>query len=218
MYTWLSLWHSVHVTDSVTQCTRVSCQGYTPAPGTPLSAPSPGSMGSSQDDAAPLGSPHAGWGPSRLPPASPSHTPVPGPVSNTLTHKSILWNIFPLSTLRNLHDQKLYFLVALSYNLISKKMHWSNSSWTKISCDILGPMHEWKLSNLEQKSPYSYYYCFIDRPPWLRTTDWPFALRRFITATWWAVPRPLGRLSATPMTLATEQRFETAVTAYPQPL
>ena len=50
-------------------------QGYAHAPGTPHSAPSPGSMGSSQDDP-PVGSPH-GWG--RIP-ASPVGTP--GPVSH----------------------------------------------------------------------------------------------------------------------------------------
>ena len=55
-------------------------QGYAPAPGTPHSAPSPGSMGSSQDDQMPPGSPHGGWGHGRPPPASPSHTP--GPVSS----------------------------------------------------------------------------------------------------------------------------------------
>eukprot|EP00092_Neocalanus_flemingeri_P012405 GFUD01013373.1.p1 GENE.GFUD01013373.1~~GFUD01013373.1.p1 ORF type:complete len:1237 (+),score=326.19 GFUD01013373.1:521-3712(+) len=47
-------------------------QGYAHAPGTPHSAPSPGSMGSSQEDI-PVGSPH-GWG--RIP-ASPVGTPGP---------------------------------------------------------------------------------------------------------------------------------------------
>ena len=82
---------SVHGLDVVTTC---CAQGYTPAPGTPHSAPSPGSLGSQQDEG-PLGSPghggHGGWGHGdrRLPPASPSHTPGPGPVSvSSLQHSS----------------------------------------------------------------------------------------------------------------------------------
>ena len=74
--------HVCHVSDCLSVTSLVCSQGYAPAPGTPHSAPSPGSMGSSQDDQMPPGSPHAGWGHGRPPPASPSHTP--GPVSTTL--------------------------------------------------------------------------------------------------------------------------------------